>query len=53
MDNSEIQSEAQQNKEDLKKILPFFKSWGQVYAFVLAELAVLIILFYLFSSTFA
>jgi len=39
--------------EDLHRIFPLFKTWRSLYMFVLGELVVLIILFYLFSRTFA
>lgn len=32
---------------------PFFKNWKQVYAFVLAVFALLVILFYLFTINFS
>ena len=39
--------------EELRKVLPFFKSWKSLYIFVIAELVVLILLFYLFSNHYA
>ena len=39
--------------EELRKVFPFFKNWRQLYLFVLGELLVLIVLFYLFSSYFS
>jgi len=39
--------------EELQKVFPFFKSWRGLYIFVLAELLVLILLFYLFSWYFS
>ncbi|MEZ4825687.1 MAG: hypothetical protein R3C61_05235 [Bacteroidia bacterium] len=41
------------SNEDLRKIIPFVKSWRVLYAFVLGELLVLIILFYWFSKLVA
>ncbi|HTY38052.1 MAG TPA: hypothetical protein VMH23_13125 [Bacteroidota bacterium] len=32
---------------------PLFRTWRRLYTFVLAELALLIILFYLFTKAFA
>jgi len=31
---------------------PFLKSWGQIYTIVVGELALLVLLFYLFSRAF-
>lgn len=45
--------EARQQLEELQEIFPFFRSWRQIYAFVLIELGVLIVLFYLFSRMYA
>jgi len=39
--------------EELRKVLPFFKSWRSLYIFLLGELLVLIILFYFFSNHYA
>lgn len=39
--------------EELRKVFPFFKTWNGLYTFVIGELVVLIILFYLFSEAFA
>ncbi|MEO1451724.1 MAG: hypothetical protein AAFV07_19500 [Bacteroidota bacterium] len=39
--------------EELREIFPLFKKWRHLYTFVLVELGVLIILFYLFSQAFA
>jgi len=39
-----------QNIEDEKP--PIFKSWKRLYAFVLMQLTVLIILFYIFTKAF-
>ncbi len=39
--------------QDLHEVFPLFKTWRGLYMFVLGELVVLIILFYLFSRTFA
>lgn len=39
--------------EELRKVFPFLKSWKVLYAFVLGELFVLIVLFYLFSQYFS
>ena len=41
------------DQEELQSVFPLFKSWGRLYTFVLAELAVLILLFYLFSKAYA
>lgn len=38
--------------EELRKIVPFIKSWNTFYALVLGELVVLILLFYAFSKAF-
>ena len=40
-------------EDDEQNIFPFFKTWKQLYIFVLAELAILIVLFYIFSQTYA
>lgn len=42
-----------EEEEDLKRLLPFARSWNAIYAFVIGELFVLIILFYLFSKYYA
>ncbi len=42
-----------EQEEGPQKIIPFFKSWRQLYIFVLVELAVLIVLFYIFSETYS
>jgi len=45
-----------QNSEDkstLDKKPPFFKSWKQIYLFVLGNLIILIILFYWFTKSFS
>lgn len=39
--------------EELRKVLPFFKTWRSLYIFLLGELVVLVILFYLFSNHYA
>jgi hypothetical protein len=39
--------------EDLQRLIPKAKSWGQLYAIVLAELGITIGLLYLFSRVFA
>ena len=39
-------------KKDLQSLFPPFKSWRQLYLFVLGELVLLIVLFYLFSRVF-
>ena len=39
--------------EELRRVFPFFKRWRHLYAFVLGELLVLIVLFYFFSRAFA
>ncbi|MEM6803953.1 MAG: hypothetical protein AAF696_21285 [Bacteroidota bacterium] len=39
--------------EELRKVLPFFKTWRSLYIFVIGELIVLIILFYFFSNYYA
>ncbi|MEO0471727.1 MAG: hypothetical protein AAF206_19020 [Bacteroidota bacterium] len=39
--------------EDLRKIVPFLKTWRQLYIIILVELVVLIGLFYLFSQAYA
>jgi ATP/ADP translocase len=49
----EIPENDPHEEEDLKKVFPLFKSWSQLYIFVLAELAGLIVLFYLFSHAYA
>jgi hypothetical protein len=47
-------SDLEENQdEELRKVLPFFKSWRGLYIFLLGELVVLIILFYLFSNHYA
>ena len=46
-------SSSDPEEEQLRKILPFVPSWGVLYAFVLGELALLIVLFYLFSKNYA
>jgi hypothetical protein len=40
-------------EEQLRDILPFVPSWGWLYAIVLGELALLIVLFYFFSKNYA
>ena len=40
------------DNQELQEIFPFFKSWNALYLFVLGELAVLILLFYLFSRAY-
>ncbi len=52
LDNEPL-DDLQQDQEELRSVFPLFKSWGQLYTFVLAELAVLILLFYLFSKAYA
>lgn len=39
--------------EDLQRLIPRAKSWGQLYTLVLAELVLTIGLLYLFSRMFA
>lgn len=39
--------------QELREIFPLFKSWKALYLFVLAELGILILLFYLFSQAYA
>lgn len=47
-------SDLEENQdEELRKVLPFFKTWRSLYLFLLGELVVLIILFYLFSNHYA
>lgn len=46
-------SEKQEENEELRKVFPFFKSWNQLYTFIIGELVVLIILFYFFSTAFS
>jgi len=38
--------------KDLYEMFPLFKKWRNLYAFVLIELVILIILFYLFSQAY-
>jgi ATP/ADP translocase len=38
-----------QEDEALRKLIPFFRNWRSFYLFVLGELLLLIVLFYLFS----
>jgi hypothetical protein len=38
---------------ELHRVFPAFKRWKHLYAFILIELAVLIVLFYLFGKAFA
>ena len=45
--------EAVDENEELRRVFPFFKTWNGLYTFVIGELVVLIILFYLFSEAFA
>ncbi|MEM6631449.1 MAG: hypothetical protein AAF694_17340 [Bacteroidota bacterium] len=40
-------------QKDLQSLFPLFKTWKQLYRFVLVELFALIVLFYLFSRAFA
>jgi len=44
---------SQEEQEELKQIFPFVKSWRQLYILVLTELAVLIVLFYIFSKIYS
>lgn len=37
---------------ELSDLPPFLKSWGQIYTIVVGELALLVLLFYLFSRAF-
>ena len=46
-------TDTEAENEELRRVIPFFSTWKQLYAFVLIELAVLIVLFYLFSRAFA
>ncbi|MDP5171503.1 MAG: hypothetical protein NWR72_14755 [Bacteroidia bacterium] len=43
----------QEEDQDLQQLFPFVKKWKTLYAFVLGELVVLIVLFYLFSHAFS
>lgn len=49
--NDEKENYAQKELEELQQVMPFVKSWNQLYAFVLIELLVLIVFFYFFSQT--
>jgi hypothetical protein len=40
-------------KDDINDKVPLFRSWSQWYLFVIAFLAVLMVLFYLFTKQFA
>lgn len=51
--NIEEESELQKSKPTLKDKPPVFKSWKQMYAFVLGAFATLVILFYIFTITFS
>lgn len=46
-------TESEQEQEELRQLMPFMKSWKMFYFLVLGELALLILLFYLFSRYFA
>lgn len=52
-EQSTHQDESDSQDEELRQVFPFVKSWKALYAFVLGELFVLIILFYLFSQYFS
>lgn len=38
--------------EALRRVFPWFKNWRSLYRFVLGELVLLILLFYLFSRVY-
>ncbi|MEM7373529.1 MAG: hypothetical protein AAF587_33190 [Bacteroidota bacterium] len=52
-DESTSPDTIQDENQELQKIFPLFKSWKALYLFVLAELGILIVLFYLFSQAYA
>ena len=41
-----------ESEQELRDVLPFIKSWRQLYLVVIGELILLILLFYLFSNSF-
>lgn len=43
----------EEENEELRSVFPLFKNWKSLYAFVLGELLVLIVLFYLFSRAYS
>jgi hypothetical protein len=47
-----MKTEKNEHKGRRRDKPPFFSSWNRLYAFVLLNLAVLIILFYLFTKAF-
>ena len=47
-----IPTKEEQN-EELRQVFPFFKNWKALYRFVLIELAVVILLLYLFIRAFS
>ncbi|MCB0841117.1 MAG: hypothetical protein R3B93_22525 [Bacteroidia bacterium] len=52
MNHHPVEEENDQ-EDDVKKVFPFANSWNTIYAIVLGELVLLIILFYLFSNAYS
>ncbi len=48
-----MNQEHQDEHDELRKLLPWAKSWNQLYLWVLGELVLTIGLLYLFSKAFA
>jgi hypothetical protein len=44
---------SQQEAETHEEKPPFFSSWNKLYALVIGELVVLVLLFYLFTQAFS
>lgn len=48
-----MDKQSQEEDQELQELFPFVKRWRSIYRFVLVELAVLIVLFYLLTRAFA